>query len=78
MQLRLKGYISSKTPQSSEKPSQKCKGCYKSKRGLNLEWEDQQAHMGVIVKCLQTFGHILYLGIFFFSAVFVIHTKGCG
>lgn len=36
-------------------------GYYNSKRGVNLNWVVQQTHMDVIVRCPQTFGHIVHL-----------------
>lgn len=41
--------------------SQNCKDHYNNKVWLNLEWNDHQAHMGVMVICPQTFGHIKYI-----------------
>lgn len=45
-----------------------------AKQGLILEWAAQQAHMGVMVLCPQTFGHILYVyvGVFSFALLSLV------
>lgn len=43
-------------PKSTEKPSRKSGGYTNSKEGLHLEWDVLMVHMGVIVRCPQTFG----------------------
>ncbi|KAF4070910.1 hypothetical protein AMELA_G00278840 [Ameiurus melas] len=50
----------SHAPKFSGRPSQKSRG-YDCKRGLTLEWDGQQAHMGVMVRCPQTIGHVVYV-----------------
>lgn len=50
----------SNPPNNNGKPSQNMVGGYYNiKKGLNLEWDAQEAHIGVMVKCQQTFGHIV-------------------
>lgn len=44
-------------PKSCGNPSQKSGGYCNSNQGLTLEWDDQQAHMDLMVRCLQTLGH---------------------
>lgn len=49
-------------PKSSGEPSQNTRRYYNRERGgLNLEWEVQQSHMGVMVKRPHTFGHTAYM-----------------
>lgn len=49
---------------SSGTPFQNCGAYYYNIVGLNLERDIHQAHRGVMVRCLQTFVHIVYFSLY--------------